>query len=161
MKIWNKRTSEIANLFNPAFSASVIYSVVFEYQKQRGEPLPFVLIYLILPIILHKTTRERINSKTNMIVWVRKFPDVLINFSQRARSMTSFANEAIEYLLLNKIVAFNGSNISISRTLSKAAMQKTTDDEILECYKKSEHLGRWFAQVGVEENIYAAWGVKP
>jgi hypothetical protein len=161
VKSWNKRTSEIAYLLNPAFSASVIYSVICEYQKQGGKSFPFVLIYLILPIILHKTTRERINSGTNMIVWIQKFPDVLINFPLRARSMISFANEAIEYLLLHKIIILNGSNISISRTLSKASMQKTTDGEMLDCYKKSEHLGRWFARVGVEENIYAAWGVKP
>jgi hypothetical protein len=75
--------------------------------------------------------------------------------------MVSFANEAIEYLLLHKVIILDGSNIGISKILSKAVMQKTTDDEILDCYKKSEHLGRWFARVGVEENIYAAWGVKP
>jgi hypothetical protein len=161
MENWDERTSEIANLLNPAFCASVIYSVVFEYQKQKGTPMPFVLTYLILPIILHKNTRERIKSRTNMIVWIQKFPDVLINFPQRARSMISFTNEAIEYLLLHKIISFSGSDISISKTLSKATMQKSTDVEILECYNKSEHLGRWFAQVGVEENIYAAWGVKP
>jgi hypothetical protein len=96
-----------------------------------------------------------------MIVWIQKFPDVLINFPQRAKSLASFTNEAIEYLLLHKIVVFGGSNITISKTLSKATMQKTADDEIIDCYKKSEHLGRWFAQVSVEENIYAAWGVKP
>jgi hypothetical protein len=161
MENWNKRTSEIANLLNPAFCASVIYSVIFEYQKQKGTPMPFVLTYLILPIILHKNTRERMNSRTNMIVWIQKFPDVLINFPRRTRSMIHFTNEAIEYLLLHQIISFGGSDISISKTLSKAAMQKSTDEEILECYNKSEHLGRWFAQIGVEENIYAAWGVKP
>jgi hypothetical protein len=161
MENWNERTSEIANLLNPAFCASVIYSVVFEYQKQKGTPMPFVLTYLILPIILHKNTRERMNSRTNMIVWIQKFPDVLINFPQRTRSMIPFTNEAIEYLLLHQTISFSGSDISISKTLSKAAMQKSTDKEILACYNKSEHLGRWFAQIGVEENIYAAWGVKP
>jgi hypothetical protein len=75
--------------------------------------------------------------------------------------MIPFTNEAIEYLLLHQIISFSGSDISISKTLSKAAMQKSTDEEILECYNKSEHLGRWFAQIGVEENIYVAWGVKP
>jgi hypothetical protein len=161
MKQWNKRVSEIANLLNPVFCASVIYSTLFEFQKQKGIPMPFVLTYLILPIILHKNTRERINSKTNMIVWIQRYPDVLINFSQRARSLLSFSNEAIEYLLLQKIIIFDGSGIAIAKTISKTTMDKSSDKEILECYRKSEHLGRWFAQIGVEENIYAAWGVKP
>jgi hypothetical protein len=161
MKQWNERTSEIANLLNPAFCASVIYPVIFEFQKHKGKPMPFVLTYLILPIILHKTTRERIDSRTNMVVWLQKYPDVLINFPQRARSLVSFSNEAIEYLLMQKIITFDESGIIITKTISKATMAKSSDKEILECYNRSEHLGRWFAQIGVEENIYAAWGVKP
>jgi hypothetical protein len=161
MKKWNERIPEIANLLNPAFCASVIYSVSFEYQKRKGVPMPFVLAYLILPIILHKTTRERIKSQTNMIVWLQKFPDVLINFPKRAKSLVPFANEALEYMLMQNIAVFENGKINIIKTLSKSAMEKSTDDEILECYKKSEHLGRWFAQIGIVENIYAAWGVKP
>ena len=161
MKNWAKRTSEIANLLNPAFCASVIYSVVFEYQKKKGAPMPFILTYLILPIILHKPTRDKINSRTNMIVWLQNFPEVLIKFPDRAKSIVPFTNEAIEYLLSYKIISFSGSDINISNTLSKTSMQKSTDSEIRDCYTKAEHLGRWFEQIGIVENIYAAWGVKP
>jgi len=161
MKYWNERIQEIANLLNPPFCASIIYSVLYEYQKTKGFPMPFVLTYLILPIILHKNTREIINSKTNMIVWIQRNPTVLVGYPQRAKSLVPFTNEALEYLLLQKNVSFEAFGLNVIKPLSKAVMGKTKDSEILECYNKSEHLGRWFAQIGNEENIYTAWGVKP
>ena len=161
MKYWNERTQEIAYLLNPPFCASIIYSVLHEYQKTKGTPMPFVLVYLILPIILHKNTREKISSKTNMIVWLQRNPSVLIGYSQRTQNLVPFTNEAIEYLLLQRIISFEAFGLNIIKTLSKATINKTKDKEILECYTKSEHLGRWFAHIGNEENIYTAWGVKP
>jgi hypothetical protein len=161
IKHWTERVPEIANLLNPAFCASIIYSVIFEYQKTKGHPMPFVLSYLILPIILHKKTRERIDSKTNMTMWIQKYPDVLIEFPQRTRSLVFFTNESVEYLLQEKIICLNNLGLNIIKTLSKSYMGRSTDKEILECHNKSEHLGRWFARMNTEENIYAAWGVKP
>jgi hypothetical protein len=161
MKYWNERIQEIAYLLNPPFCASIIYSVAHEYQKTKGFPMPFVLAYLILPIILHKSTREIIDSKTNMVVWIQRNPNVLVGYPQRAKDLVPFANEAVEYLLLQKNITFDAYRLSIIKPLSKAAMGKTKDNEIFECYNKSEHLGRWFARIGNEENIYTAWGVKP
>jgi hypothetical protein len=123
--------------------------------------MPFVLSYLILPIILHKKTRERIDSKTNMIMWIQKYPDVLVDFPKRARSLVFFTNESLEYLLQEKIISLDNSGLNIIKTLSKSYIEKSADKEIVECYNKSKHLGRWFARMNTEENIYAAWGVKP
>lgn len=161
MKHWTERAPEIANLLNPAFCASIIYSVIFEYQESKKQPMPFVLSYLILPIILHKKTRERIDSKTNMVIWIQKYSDVLIDFPQRARSLVVFTNESIEYLLQGKIICLDNFGLNIIKKLSKSYMKKTAGKEVLECYNKSKHLGRWFARMNTEENIYAAWGVKP
>jgi len=160
-KHWTERAPEIANLLNPAFCASIIYSVIFEYQKTREHPMPYVLSYLILPIILHKKTRDRINSRINMTMWIQKYPDVLVDFPQRAKSLVLFSNESVEYLLQEKIICLDNFGVNIIKTLSKSSMEKSLDKEILECYNKAEHLGRWFANMKAEENIYAAWGVKP
>lgn len=63
---WSKRTPEIANLLNPSFCAILLYSATFEYQKKaKNNSMPFPLLYLVLPIILHKSTRNRVNSRTN------------------------------------------------------------------------------------------------
>jgi hypothetical protein len=161
MDIWKKRAPEIGNLLNPFFCSVVIYYTAFEYQKKKGAPMPFTLVYLILPIILHKNTRERINSKTNMIVWLQKYPDVLIGFHERARDLVLFTNEAIEFLIQGEIITLQKAYLNINKILSRSGMKNFDDTETLECFKKAEHLGRWFAQISIEENIYIAWGVKP
>ena len=99
---WDKRTPEIANLLNPSFCAIILYAAIAEYQKKAKDGIPFPLIYLILPVVLHKSTRYRITSKTNMIVWLQRNPDVLVGFPERAKSMVPYTNEAIEFLLFQE-----------------------------------------------------------
>jgi len=161
MKPWKTRSPEIAHLLNPAFCESTIYNVIFSYQKEAKKSLPFPLVYLILPILLHKNTRGRINSHTHLKVWIQNNPDVLIQFSIRARSLVKITNEAIEFLLQNQIINFNGSNLEIQKTLPSSKLKSCLDEEMQECFLKAEHVGKWFARSGAIENVYVAWGVKP
>lgn len=161
MDAWSKRIPEIAYLLNAAFCSSIIYHVILGYQKKAKREFPFTLVYLILPIVLHKSTRERITSRTNMVVWIQKHPDVLVGFPDRAKSLVSFANESVEFLLLQEVLQISNGELSVAKTLSKSKINAIEDQEIHECYNKAENVGRWFAQMGAEENIYAAWGVKP
>lgn len=160
---WDRRSPEAANLLNPAFCAVIIYTAVAEYQKRAKTGIQFPLLYLLLPIILHKGTRDRINSKTNMIVWLQRNPDALVGFPERARSLVTFTNEAIEYLLYQQTVHVDKEALVIQKTLSKAKMDKLAamDSEIADCINKAAHVGRWFYNMRAEENIYVAWGVRP
>lgn len=163
MNKWEDRTSEVAYLLNPAFCSLIIYNVIIEYQKKSGNNFPFSLLYLILPLILHKNTRSRISSRTNMVVWLQKNPDVLVDFSMRARNLVVFTNEALEFLLHQKIMKIVNAKLSIVKKISKIKLDdfENLDQEISECLKKSKDIGRWFSKMISEENIYAAWGVKP
>jgi hypothetical protein len=78
MDNWNTRIPEIAYLLNPAFCAAIIYIAIFEYQKKSTGAFPFTLSYLLLPIILHKNTRERVSSRTNMATWLQRNSDSLL-----------------------------------------------------------------------------------
>jgi len=160
---WNKRSPEIANLLNPAFCAVILYATVAEYQKKAKSGMPFPLLYLLLPIVLHQGTRNRISSITNMVVWLQRNPDALVGFPERARSLVAFTNEAIEYLLLQQIVNVENGGLVIQKVLSKTKMNKLAADdlEISDCIQKAAHVGRWFFNMRAEENIYAAWGVRP
>ncbi|NCB42203.1 MAG: hypothetical protein EOM59_06245 [Clostridia bacterium] len=161
MEIWKNRVPEVAYLLNPAFCSAVLYHTILEYQKRTNRGFPFTLVYLILPIVLHRSTRELVTSKTNMVVWIQRYPEVLVTFPNRAKSLVPYANETIEYLLQTKVVEIVNGEINIAKTLSKTKIESITDKEIRECFNRAGHVGRWFAQMGAEENIYAAWGVKP
>lgn len=160
---WSKRTPEIANLLNPSFCAILLYSATFEYQKKAKSGMPFPLLYLVLPIILHKNTRSRVNSRTNMVVWLQRNPDVLVGFADRAKSLIGFTNEAIEFLLFQGNCEIINGGLSIIKTVSKSKIVQyaANDQEIAECIQKAEHVGRWFYNMHAVENTYTAWGVKP
>ena len=163
MEQWSKRSIEVAYLLNPAFCASLVYLAIKEYSKKISHGLPFSLIYLILPILLHKTTRDDINSKTNMVKWLQNRPELLIGFSKRVNSLLDYTNETIEFLLSHEIVKIVGDKFQIINNLSPTLINVNAEKnrEMKDCYLKAEHLGRWFANMKSQENIYIAWGIKP
>lgn len=163
MNTWENRVPEIAYLLNPAFCAVILYNAVFEYQQKREREFPITLIYLVLPILLHKPTRDRVNSRSNMVKWIQTHQDVLIGFPKRVTSLIPFTNEALEFLLHQKILDIpegTAGGLVLNKELPKSKM-KGAVDEVKECYNKARHVGKWFAVMGAEENIYAAWGVRP
>jgi len=54
MRSWIERTNEVAYLLNPAFCGRILYASVKEYENKANQPMPFALIYLILPLVLHR-----------------------------------------------------------------------------------------------------------
>lgn len=143
---WSKRTPEIANLLNPSFCAILLYSAIFEYQKKAKNNMPFSLLYLVMPIVLHKNTRNRVNSRENMVVWLQRNPDVLIGFADRAKSLIGFTNEAIEFLLFQGNCEIIDGGLSIIKTVSKSKIVQyaANDQEIAECIQKRSMLDGGF-----------------
>ena len=162
MRDWNNRAKEIAYLLNPAFCGRLLYCSVKYYDELSKRSFPFPLIYLILPLILHKKTRNRISSRTQLMFWLQQNQDLLIGFSERAKSLVPITNEALEFLLQSGIVRLT-NNAEIELTQAQRALSKTKfiNDEIKDCIAKSENVAKWFASAGKVETIYISLGVKP
>ena len=162
MKKWNERAQEVAFLLNPAFCGRILYSAIKNYSENAQRALPFPLIYLILPLILHKSTRDSINSRTQLLIWAQRNPELLIDFPQRARDLIPITNESLEFLLQTGYVQLT-PNGELDILITQKALSKTkfVDDEIKECLKKSEHVAKWFAVTGKVETIYIGLGVRP
>ena len=162
MKVWSERAQEIAFLLNPAFCGRILYSTIKTYANNSHRALPFPLIYLVLPLVLHKSTREKINSQTQLLVWIQKYPELLIDFPQRARDLVPITNETLEFLLqTGKIELTPNGEVDIvgsQKTLSKT---KFLDSEVKDFLTKSEHIAKWFVNAGKAETIYVGLGVRP
>lgn len=162
MKDWNERSREVAYLLNPAFCGRIIYNVVKAYYDESKRPMQFPLVYLILPIVLHKKTRSKISSVTQMQVWIKRNPDLLIGFAERARSLVEITNEALEFLMQAKLIELNdNADLSVSRTIKALSKSRYINEEIKECINKSTGLAKWFARSGTVESIYISWGIRP
>lgn len=162
MKSWNLRTREVAFLLNPAFCGRVLYSAIKTYNENTNRAFPFVLIYLVLPLVLHKETRININSRTKLQLWIQRYPHLLIDFPQRVRELVPITNEAVEFLLqTEKVLLMPNGELEISPVSKTLSTVRFVDDEISECIKKSEHVAKWFATAGKVETIYIELGVRP
>lgn len=162
MKKWNERTKEVAYLLNPAFCGRILYVAIREYENKTNRAIPFPLIYLILPLVLHKATRDKVDSRTKLWRWTQEHPQLLIDFSYRAKDLISITNEALELLLQSNMVHLNlNGELEYSKIEKAFSKTKYTDEEIIDCLKKSEHIARWFAAAGKTENIYVCLGVRP
>src|ERR1039457_6981771 len=64
MRIWNDRPPEIAHLFNPAFCALLIREGVLGFVEVSPGGMPYPLVFLLLPIVLHKATRDRFRGRS-------------------------------------------------------------------------------------------------
>ena len=156
------RSHEVAFLLNPAFCGRVLYSKIKTYNEKTSRAFPFPLIYLVLPLVLHKETRIHINSRTQLQLWVQRYPQLLIDFPQRARELIPITNESVEFLLqTGKILLTPNGELEISPTSKTLSKTKFVDDEISECLKKAEHIAKWFAAAGKVETIDIELGVRP
>lgn len=162
MKNWENRATEIAYLLNPAFCGRIIYHAIKTYQQESKRPMPFPLIYLILPMVLHRKTRERIKSVTKMQIWIQNNPEMLIGFAERAKNMVLITNEAVEFLMQSGIVTLtSNAELELAELFKSLSTSKYTNDEIKECISKSSSVAKWFAKAGTVETIYISWGVRP
>ena len=162
MKSWNARAHEVAYLLNPAFCGRILYIVVKTYGEKINRSFPFPLVYLILPLVLHEETRKYINSRTQMLLWVQRYPQLLIDFPKRARELIPITNESIEFLLqTGKVSLTPNGEIEVPASTRSLSKTKFADDEVSECIKKAEHIAKWFAAAGKVETIYIELGVRP
>lgn len=162
MKIWNERTHEVAYLLNPAFCGRLLYAAIKEYEHKAKQAFPFPLVYLILPLVLHKQTRNLINSRTQLLQWIQTNQYLLIGFARRTKDLVVITNEALELLLQSRLIQITqNGELSVASPKKNLNKKRFVNSEVSECLTKSEHIARWFANAGKVETIYIGLGVRP
>lgn len=166
MSPWRERAPEEANLFNPAFCAVLIAKSADEFFKKAAKPLPFPLVFLVLPIVLHPGTREALpgSTVTSMLTWLQEHRGVLVGFPTRARRLRPITQEAVMFGMTHRALALGGSGGVVVgaekvRTTEKAMEHFTPDAR--GCVDRARFLGRWLAAAGTPATVMSAWGVAP
>ncbi|MCK5017190.1 MAG: hypothetical protein KAS32_08965 [Candidatus Peribacteraceae bacterium] len=159
MKNWEQRPAEIANLLNPPFCAEVIRNSIYSYDKESNLQIPYPLLYLILPIVLHKKTRDLIKPRSRMNTWLLNNQHLRIGFAKRAESLVPISTEAIIFLFhTNSIIIDGEARLKVTHETFDYSL---CDEEVLDCFKKAGILGKWFSNAGSPASIYTMWGVQP
>lgn len=160
---WSDRPPEVAYSLNPAFCGRVIDECITEYAAAAGRAMSYPLSYLILPIVLHKSTRNSMPStlQTRMHPWLLKNQRAKIGFDERTRSMTQFTREALIFLIRTGRIEITGVGKLASGSAKTARNSRSESSEITDCVKNARIVGRWFSPYDDAAEVFRMWGVAP
>jgi ABC-three component (ABC-3C) system Middle Component 3 len=166
MQPWRDRAPEEANLFNPAFCTTLLVKTALEFEKKAGRPLPFALFFLVLPIILHRGTREALpgSTITSLLPWIQENRHYLVDFAGRVQRLRPITQEAILFGVHYQTLALVSGGSLTTGPKRQSTTEKRTPlftTEARGCVDSAGFIGCWFAAAGTTATIFAAWGVAP
>lgn len=162
MKRWDQRPFEIRNLLNPAFCGLVLFRALQSYEAEDARGMPFSLSLLVLPLCLHKDSREVIasNSRSYLLKTTEKNPQVMVGFADRATHMLPYAFEGFGLLMERGCIAISDDG-RIQTVTNKVRKTIKGTDETVSCQKVARILGREFARIADRVTVYTSFGIRP
>lgn len=165
MRAWKDRPKEEAYLLNPAFCCAILTATIEGHSSSGQKGLPFVLSFMILPIVLHKWTREALprDTRTSMAFWIQENTFSKVGFHERLMSLKPYTREAIRFgMARDWIILEEGGQVSTSLKKGRIdSMVRTLSGEARECLMRGRFVGKWFAAAGNAETVMAFWGISP
>jgi hypothetical protein len=126
--------------------------------------MPYALVFLVLPLVLHPGTQRTMDSRTRLfLVWVNSNQHIKVGLAQRARALVPHSREALTFLYQTRIMAIGAADASLSIVgrLRRRRRASQPGDDTRVCLSKSVVLGKWFARANSPANIYASLGLMP
>lgn len=162
MKRWDQRPFEIRNLFNPAFCGLVLFRAMNVYEVEDTRGMPFSLSLLVLPLCLHKDTREVIanSPRSYLLKTTEKNQQIMVGFADRVTQMLPYTFEGFGLLMERGCIAVADSG-RIQTVPQKVRKTINGTAETVTCQKVARILGREFARISDRATIYATFGIRP
>jgi hypothetical protein len=162
VKRWDQRPFEIRNLFNPAFCGLVLFRAMQGYEEEEPRGIPFSLSLLVLPLCMHKDSREVIaaNSRSYLLKIIEKNPQVQVGFADRATAMLPYAIEGFGLLMERGCILVTDDG-HLHTVLDTVRRSVTGTDETKSCQRVARFVGREFARIADRVTVYTTFGVRP
>lgn len=162
MKLWKQRPREIRNLFNPAFCGLVLARGVEGFADTANRPMPFSLTLLILPLCLHKRTRDQLKeaNRSYLSNILLDHPEIRVDMAQRARGLMPYTMEAFGYLMACGVITVDDAGAIV---LNKETVRKTISgsQDTKDCQTVARSLGKKLALLNDRVTIYTTLGIRP
>lgn len=165
MNPWVNRSTEERAILNPSFCSCLLWKAAAGYESSINVPLPFDIAFLVLPLVLHRRTRESLPNtvRTSLAIWLDENPLSRSRVADNARALVPFTKEAILFGGLYGLLDLDSCDIAANSNWKKiiAANLKESTVEVQNCAKRADFIGKWFAKSGSHNTIMAIFGVKP
>jgi hypothetical protein len=162
VKRWDQRPFEIRNLFNPAFCGLILFRAMQGYEEEDARGMPFSLSLLVLPLCLHKDSREVIagSPRSYLLKTTEENPQVQVGFPGRVTAMLPYAFEGFGLLMERGCISIapDGRVRTIPNRVRKAV---SGTDETISCQRVARIVGKEFARIADRVTIYTSFGIRP
>jgi hypothetical protein len=161
---WAGRPAEEARHLNPAFCGELICRTVCEFFKPTQTPLNFATAFLILPLALHKPTRDILPGRANVAFagWIAQHNSQLAQYPERVSRLRPITREALVFGIRHELLKVkDGGLVPGAGPVRPTAKLKLTTDDVNEARSAAGLLGRWFASQGSQSSILHGMGIAP
>lgn len=165
MTRWSDGTLEERVLLNPAFCANLLWHFAAAGSEEGNRQMTFVESFLVLPIVLHRSTREALprSTRTSLSVWLDENPSRQAIVAARAKALVPFTKDAFlfgglrQFIRLENDVVF--ADMTWRRRVNASLRLSTSEAQV--CAKKANFIGSWFSGAGNATTVMALIGVRP
>lgn len=165
MTRWSNGTLEERALLNPAFCANLIWHFAAASAEDERRPMTFAESFLVLPTVLHRSTREALprSTRTSLSVWLNENPTWQASVAARTKLLVPFTKDALIFGGSRGFIRLDGEFVSADlswRRRVNAGLRASTG-EVRECAKKATFIGAWFSEAGNSTTVLSLIGVRP
>jgi hypothetical protein len=162
VKRWNQRPFEIRNLFNPAFCGLVLFRALHSYEEEDADGMPFSLSLLVLPLCLHKDSRQVIagSPRSYLLKTAEKNQQLMVGFGDRVTQMLPYVLEGFGLLMERGCIAVT-HNGRIQTVPDKVRKTVSGTAETVACQKVARIVGKEFARIADRATVYTTFGIRP
>jgi len=165
MSNWEQRSREERTLLNPGFCANLLWHAARGYSDGSFGELSFEESFLVLPLVLHRETREELpgSTRTSLAVWLDENPLARGRVASRARLLIPFTKEALIFGGMHGFIRLYGGKLHAEVAWKKVVTLtlKQSSEEVRLCAKRATFVGKWLAQTGSAATVFALMGVRP
>ena len=165
MTHWSDGALEERVLLNPAFCANLLWHFAAAGSEVGRRQMTFAESFLVLPMVLHRKTRESLprSTKTSLSVWIEENPSWQASVAARAKTLVPFTKDALLFGGTRKFIQLENDVVAADlswRNRVNAALRVSTA-ETQTCAKKASFIGSWFSEAGNSTTVLALIGVRP
>ncbi|GAA1963327.1 three component ABC system middle component [Catenulispora subtropica] len=148
-------------MLNPALVAVIVAEASRGHLKESGDDIPWMLSFVVAPMVLHRGTRESLptSTRTHFATWASDNPVLRAGFPQRAIGLVEHVREGIRFGLARDVFHLVGDRIVAPAHRKPRGFEIPA--ELGEIIRKANLAGRWMAKSDSPSAIFAILGVAP
>lgn len=149
-------------MLNPALIATILAGAAESYEARSGETMPWEYSYILVPLVLHRDSREALPSRLNshMTSWVVEHPVLIAGLPSRARELAPYIREGLRFGLRTESLKMERDGTLMGRLLSSPSTLNRSK-ELAVLVRSSGFVGRWLTVANRPSDVFALLGVSP